>query len=97
MPDASPSSSRFLAPAEVAELLSIDVEEVITLVMEGQLRGARLGSPARWRVEEASLGEYLADQAEEARRMALWHQADAASFPEIWGPSVVADNRVHLR
>lgn len=97
MPDVTPSSPRFLAPAEVAELLSIDVEEVITLVMEGQLRGARLGSPPRWRVEETSLDEYLAEQAEEARRMALWHQADAASFPEIWGPAVIADARVHVR
>ncbi|MDR6866369.1 excisionase family DNA binding protein [Microbacterium resistens] len=85
MPDASSPSARYLAPAQVAELLSIDVHEVVSLVMEGRLRGARLGSPARWRVEEASLGEYLDEQTEEARRMALWHQANAASFPEVWG------------
>ena len=85
MPDASPAASRFLAPAQVAELLSIEVDEGIDLVHEGRLRGSRLGSPARWRVEESSIAEYLAEQAEEARRMALWRQANEASFPEVWG------------
>ncbi|MGO2049776.1 MAG: helix-turn-helix domain-containing protein [Microbacterium sp.] len=86
MADSPASAPRFLAPAQVAELLSIEVDEVIALVTSGRLRGAQLGSPARWRVEEASIGEYLEEQTEEARRMALWRQADAASFPEVWGP-----------
>ena len=80
---------RYLAPAQVAELLSISVDEVMALVEEGRLRGVRLGSPARWRVEEASVADYLDDQAEEARRMALWHQSNAASFPELWGTGTV--------
>lgn len=86
MAESPASAPRFLAPAQVAELLSIEVDEVIDLVTAGRLRGAQLGSPARWRVEEASIGEYLEEQTEEARRMALWRQADAASFPEVWGP-----------
>lgn len=84
---ASSSTPRFLAPAQVAELLSIEVDEVIELVYAGRLRGSKLGSPARWRIEEPSLGEYLAEQSEEARRMALWRQANEASFPEVWGGS----------
>lgn len=76
---------RFLAPAQVAELLSIEVGEVISLVHEGRLRGSRLGAPPRWRVEESSLSEYLDAQREEARRIALWRQAGEASFPEVWG------------
>ncbi|WP_217184467.1 helix-turn-helix domain-containing protein [Streptomyces sp. AC495_CC817] len=87
MPETSAPTPRFLAPSQVAELLSIEVDEVVSLVLEGRLRGSRLGSPARWRVEESSLSEYLAEQSEEARRMALWHQANAASFPEVWGTS----------
>lgn len=85
----APSSRapRFLAPAQVAELLSIDVAEVIDLVHEGRLRGAQLGSPPRWRVEESSLEGYLAEQAETSRRMALWRQSQVASFPEVWGIS----------
>ncbi|WP_295012261.1 DNA-binding protein [uncultured Microbacterium sp.] len=88
MPEASAHPLRYLAPAPVAEVLGIGVDEVIDLVLQGSLRGARLGSPAAWRIEEASIGEYLAAQAEEARRIALWRQADAASFPELWGPLV---------
>jgi len=87
MPESSPTAQRHLAPAQVAELLSIDVHEVIELVYQGRLRGSQLGSPARWRIEESSLSEYLAEQSEEARRMALWRQANEASFPEVWGTS----------
>lgn len=82
-----PHTYRFLAPAQVAELLSIDVDEVIALVHAGHLRGAPLGAPARWRIEEPSIEEYLAAQTEEARRMALWRQSQTASFPELWGSS----------
>lgn len=85
MPDASDMAPRFLAPAQVAELLSIEVDEVIDLVQQGRLRGSQLGSPPRWRVEETSLAEYLEAQSEDARRQALWRQASEASFPEIWG------------
>ena len=85
MSEPSSRAPRFLAPSEVAELLSIAVDEVIALVHEGRLRGSQLGSPPRWRVEETSLAEYLAEQSEQARRMALWRQANEASFPEVWG------------
>lgn len=87
MADSPASPPRFLAPAQVAELLSIEVDEVVALVYQGRLRGSQLGSPARWRIEESSLAEYLAEQTEEARRMALWRQANEASFPEVWGAS----------
>jgi excisionase family DNA binding protein len=85
MADSPASAPRFLAPAQVAELLSIEVDEVVALVISGRLRGAQLGTPARWRVAEDSIADYLAEQTEDARRTALWHQADAASFPEVWG------------
>lgn len=76
---------RYLAPAQVAELLDIEVDEVIALLLDGRLAGAQLGSPAKWRIEATSLDAYLAEQTEEARRMALWREANAASFPEVWG------------
>ncbi|WP_136055106.1 helix-turn-helix domain-containing protein [Microbacterium sp. K24] len=87
MAESPASAPRFLAPAQVAELLSIGVDEVISLVHDGRLRGSQLGSPARWRVEESSLQGYLAEQSETARRMALWRQSQTASFPEVWGTS----------
>lgn len=87
MAEPSPTTQRFLAPAQVAELLSIGVGEVVELVYQGRLRGSKLGAPARWRIEESSLAEYLDEQSEDARRMALWRQANEASFPEVWGTS----------
>lgn len=76
---------RLFTPAQVAEMLQLPVDEVIALVLDGRLRGMRVGSPARWRVEADSVEGYLDDQAEEARRMALWRESNAASFPELWG------------
>ena len=88
MPDASAAAPRYLAPAQVAELLGVQAEEIVELILQGRLRGARLGAPGAWRVEEDSITEYLAEQVEDARRRALWRQANAASFPELWGPPV---------
>lgn len=87
MPALRSDVPRFLAPAQVAELLSVEVGEVIALLHDGRLRGAQLGVPPRWRVEESSIEGYLAEQSEEARRMALWRQSQEASFPEVWGIS----------
>jgi excisionase family DNA binding protein len=77
--------ARHLAPAQVAELLALDVDAVMSLVHEGRLSGARLGAPAVWRIEQASVEAYLDEQAEGARRIALWHESQIASFPEVWG------------
>jgi excisionase family DNA binding protein len=85
MPDLPSAGMRLLAPAQVAELLAVSVDEVMDLVHEGLIRGVRVGTPQRWRVEEESVSAYLDDQAEEARRIALWRQSNAASFPELWG------------
>jgi len=89
MPEAPRSDVRLLAPAQVAEVLNVTVDEVVDLIAEGRLRGMRVGSPAQWRVEETSVAAYVDDQAEEARRMALWRQSNAASFPELWGTGVI--------
>lgn len=72
-------------PAQVAEMLQLPVDEVLALILDGRLRGVKVGTPARWRIEAASVEGYLDDQAEEARRMALWRESNAASFPELWG------------
>ncbi|MBU4464878.1 MAG: helix-turn-helix domain-containing protein [Actinobacteria bacterium] len=81
--------ARLIAPAQVAEALDVTVDEVIALTIEGRLRGTRVGSPPQWRIEEASVTEYLDEQAEETRRMALWRQSNAASFPELWGTGAI--------
>jgi excisionase family DNA binding protein len=89
MPETPTPDVRLLAPAAVAEVLDISVDEVMDLVQQGQLRGLRVGAPARWRIEESSVSEYLDSQVEEARRIALWRQSNEASFPELWGRGVV--------
>lgn len=83
------SDVRFLAPAQAAEVLGVTVDEVVELVERAQLRGARVGSPARLRIEESSVAEYLDNQIEIQRRMALWRGANEASFPELWGTGVI--------
>ncbi len=89
MSDDPTSDVRLYAPAQVGEVLGVSVDEVMALVHEGRLRGLRVGAPARWRIDAASVAEYLDDQAEEARRMALWRQSQTASFPELWGGRIV--------
>ncbi|WP_405373247.1 MULTISPECIES: helix-turn-helix domain-containing protein [unclassified Microbacterium] len=83
MPANSPA--RLLTPAQVAELLQLDVDEIVALVMDGRLRGMKVGRPGSWRIESDSVEGYLDDQAEDARRHALWRESNAASFPELWG------------
>jgi len=85
MPEIPTAEVRLLAPAQAAEILGVSVDEVMNLVQRGEVRGVRVGSPARWRIEEASIAEYLDAQAEIARRMALWNESQEASFPELWG------------
>jgi len=91
MPEIPTAEVRLLAPAQVAEVLGVSVDEVMALVHERRLRGLRVGSPARWRIEDSSVAEYLDEQTEEARRMALWRQSNEASFPELWGAGVVSN------
>ena len=66
-------------------LLEFEYVQHFALVLDARLRGMKVGSPARWRIEADSVEGYLDDQAEEARRMALWRESNAASFPELWG------------
>ncbi|MFT4220504.1 MAG: helix-turn-helix domain-containing protein [Microbacterium sp.] len=89
MPESPSSGVRYLDPAQVAELLNLSVDEVVALALERRLRGVKAGTPARWRIEEASIADYLEEQTELTRRHALWEQSNAASFPELWGSGAV--------
>ncbi len=86
MPD-STAPERHVSPAQVADLLDVSVDEVMALIHEGELRAVRVGPGAHWRIAEGSVADYLDAQREEARRIALWRQSNAASFPELWGTS----------
>jgi excisionase family DNA binding protein len=79
---------RFMRPSSAAELLGVSVDDAIALVLDGQLRGARLGSPARWRIDEESLAEFRERRDGEVcaePELPTWHLANSQSFPELWG------------
>lgn len=85
MPIPPSAGVRLFTPAQVGEMLQLGVDEVVALVLDGRLRGMKVGTPAQWRIEADSVEGYLDDEAEATRRMALWQQSNAASFPELWG------------
>lgn len=79
------TGERFFTPAQVAEILAVDVDSVMALAHEGRVHAVRVGTPAVWRIDAGSVNAYLDEQAEDARRRALWLQSQNASFPEVWG------------
>ncbi|MFB8387864.1 helix-turn-helix domain-containing protein [Microbacterium sp. NPDC055910] len=89
MPRTPTPETRLLALAQAAEILAVSVDEVLDLVQRAELRGVRVGASAQWRIDQASISDYLDAQAEIARRAALWNQSQEASFPELWGTGPV--------
>jgi len=58
---------RFLRPDEVADVLSVSVSQVYTLMRSGQLPAVKIGRRGVWRVSAESLEAYIADLELEAR------------------------------
>jgi excisionase family DNA binding protein len=61
-----PERPRFLQPAEVADVLSITVSQVYTLMRSGQLPAVKIGKRGVWRVSVEALDAYIADLEREA-------------------------------
>ena len=57
---------RFLQPAEVADVLSVTVSQVYTLMRSGQLPAVKIGKRGVWRVSTESLEEYISGLQREA-------------------------------
>jgi excisionase family DNA binding protein len=81
----TPQPGRFLTLTDVAEVLALTAAEVVALVRSGELPAIRLGAIGQWRVEHAVLESFIADKYDEARRMALWNEAQNASVTELFG------------
>ena len=55
-------SPRFLAVADVADVLNVTVRQVYTLLRSGDLRGIQVGPRGIWRVESDELEDYIQRQ-----------------------------------
>lgn len=60
---------RFLALADVAEMLSISSAQAYALVRSGDLPAIKVGGRGQWRVEEAALDAYIERMYEQTREM----------------------------
>lgn len=53
------SDRRFLALADVAEVLSISAAQAYALVRNGELKAIKIGGRGQWRVEASELEAYI--------------------------------------
>lgn len=74
---------RFLAIADVADVLSTTPAAVVDLLEAGDLRGVRVRGA--WRVADDEVQAWLDRELELERRRALWRQAQAASVTDLFG------------
>ncbi|WP_347756387.1 helix-turn-helix domain-containing protein [Agrococcus sp. ProA11] len=74
---------RFLAIADVADVLSTTPSAVAELLETGDLRGVRVRGA--WRVADDEVQAWVDRQLELERRRALWRQAQAASVTDLFG------------
>lgn len=54
------SPTRFLTPADVAEILAVSPSQVLKYLRDRQLRGMKLPGKGEWRIEKSALEEFIA-------------------------------------
>ncbi|RWR24280.1 helix-turn-helix domain-containing protein [Agrococcus lahaulensis] len=74
---------RFLAVADVAEVLGTTPAAVVELLEAGELRGVRVGGA--WRVADDEVQSWVDRALELERRRGLWRQAQSASIADLFG------------
>lgn len=74
---------RFLAVADVAEVLGTTPAAVVELLEAGELRGVRVGGA--WRVADDEVQSWVDRELELERRRGLWRQAQSASIVDLFG------------
>jgi excisionase family DNA binding protein len=87
--DTPDAVGRFLTVADTAEILNVEVADVMALVRSGELPAIRVGAAGQWRIERAVLETYIEAMYEEARRRALWEGSDFANIPELSGGRII--------
>ena len=74
---------RFLAVADVAEVLGTSPNAVVELLEAGELLGVRVRGA--WRVADDEVQAWIDRELELERRRALWRQAQSASIVDLFG------------
>ena len=74
---------RFLAVADVADVLGSTPSAVIELLENGDLRGGRVRGA--WRVSDDEVQAWIDRELEDERRRGLWRQAQSASIADLFG------------
>ena len=74
---------RFLAVADVADVLGSTPSAVIELLENGDLRGVRVRGA--WRVSDDEVQAWIDRELEVERRRGLWRQAQSASIDDLFG------------
>ena len=69
---------RFLTLPDVAEILNTSVAQVYAMVRRGDLPAIKIGGRGQWRVSEADLEDYIAQQRVETRKFIDAHPFDPA-------------------
>ena len=77
------SVDRHLSPSDVAELLQVEVSDVLGLVDSGELPAVRIAGKIR--IPVAELEKLLEQKQESQRRAALWQQSQTASIADLFG------------
>lgn len=68
---------RFLTLTDVAETLNVSMSQARAMVRSGELPAIQVGGRGQWRVEQAVLEEFIADQyAATRRKVAEWAKED---------------------
>lgn len=74
---------RHLSPSDVADLLELEVSDVMHLIDSGELPAVRLAGKVR--VPASELEKLLEQRQESQRRAALWQQSQTASIADLFG------------
>ncbi|WP_186808170.1 helix-turn-helix domain-containing protein [Agrococcus baldri] len=74
---------RFLAVADVADVLGTTPGAIVDLLEAGELRGVRVRGA--WRVADDEVQSWIDRELEVERRRGLWRQAQAPSIADLFG------------
>ncbi|SFS14390.1 DNA binding domain-containing protein, excisionase family [Agrococcus baldri] len=74
---------RFLAVADVADVLGSTPGAVVELLEAGELRGVRVRGA--WRVADDEVQAWIDRELELERRRGLWRQAQTPSIVDLFG------------